>query len=375
MKAPRTSASRRLTSTPSFETPALTMRALHVLLATSVITGATLGAPSSAHGQQQPPAGTSVAPSAGGREQAKRLFDEGLELEKKSDFAGALAKYARAEQITVTPGLRFHKGYCLEMTGKLLAAIDDYEAADTMAVAQNKPEVHAAVTVRLEPLRVRLPHIAIRLATPAKDANVHLDGVAVAPDLLEGKSFKLDPGEHSVTANAPGFQPFKRKVLVQESVTTTVDVSLDRLTRPRPVAAGGVPAASSSPSLSDSAAAPPERPRAQRSAVLPIATTAGAVILAGAGVASFLVAGGAASDADQDCPAKMSCEDERSRVRTFDALALGAFVGAAGLGVLSVVLWATRSPAETAWLRLLPSASRARLVATPQSMGIEGTFQ
>jgi hypothetical protein len=337
------------------------MRKLRALLVSRIVSLAlvsvtTAGLPALAHAQ---PADARATP---GKEQAKKLFEEGVELEKKGDYVGALAKYKDAEQITVTPGLRFHTGYCLEMSGKLAAALEVYDAADKLAREQNKQDVHAAVTARIDPLRARVPQIAIRLATPAKDGEVQLDGVAVAPAMLEGKSFRIDPGEHTVTAHAPGYKSFSRRVQVPENVTTTVDVSLDRASPAAPIAAA--PDADAKGTFTE----PPAEPRPQRSLALPIATTAGAVVLAGAGLAMFFVADGAQADGQRDCAAKVTCDDERSRVRTFDALALGGFIGAAGLGVLSVILWTSKGS---------DSRAAASLVVkpTPGTLSIAATFR
>ena len=331
-----------------------------ITLAASVcLFGAGATASTVAHAQ---PAGA----SAPGKEHAKRLFEEGVELEKKRDFAGALAKYKEAEQITVTAGLRFHTGYCLEMTNKLVAALDTYEAADKLARDQNKQEVHAAVTARLDPLRARVPQLALHLATPANGAEVLLDGVAVGAPLLDGKSFRVEPGEHVVTARAAGFKAFTRKVQVPESVTTNVDVSLER-TSAAPVA--GAPAAP--PAQGAPAIAPVSEPLAEaphRSRAAPIAATAGAVVLAGTGIALFLVAGSAQSTAESECLTRTTCDDRRSKIRTFDTLALGAFASAAALGVVSVVLWTSKAPERGA------ASSRARVAATPTSVSLEGSF-
>jgi hypothetical protein len=322
-------------------------------------------------------AGTTYAEaqSVPGKEYAKKLFEEGAELEKKADYAGALAKYKEAEQITATPGLRFHKGYCLEMTGKLAAALEEYESADKMARDQNKQEVHAAVVARLDPLRGRVPQIAIRLATPAKDADVQLDGVVVGAPLLDGKAFRLDPGEHTVTARAVGYRPFSRKVQVPENITTTVDVSLERAATIGPVGAptpapspAPAPTPSGEPTAQPPVIEPPSEAGRSRSLGLPIATTAGAVVLAGVGVAMFLVAGSAQSDAQAQCPSQLNCDSEQTKVRTFDALALTGFIGAAGLGVLSVLLWTSKAPTSQA------SRPSARVVATPNALGVAGTF-
>ena len=307
--------------------------------------------------------------AAPGKEHAKRLFEEGLELEKKGDFAAALTKYKEAEQITVTPGLRFHTGYCLEMTGKLVAALDTYESADKLARDQNKQDVRTAITTRLDPLRARVPQLALRLATPASGAEVQLDGVAVGAPLLDGKSFRIEAGEHLVTARAAGFNSFARKVQVPEAQKTTVDISLERATTGAPAAA---PLAASPSSQATPASAavsePPAEPSGRRSRALPIATTAGAVVLAGTGIALFLAAGSAQSKAQSDCLVRTSCDDRRPKIRTFDALALGSFIGAAGLGVMSVVLWTSNAPDHDA------AASGAWLVASPGSVAVTGAF-
>ena len=53
-------------------------------------------------------------------------------------------------------------------------------------------EKNTAVAARLDPLRPRVPLIAIRLTPPVKDAEVQLDGVGIAAPLLDGKAFRLD---------------------------------------------------------------------------------------------------------------------------------------------------------------------------------------
>ena len=55
-------------------------------------------------------------------------------------------------------------------------------------------------------------------------------------------------------------------------------------------------------------------------------------MLLGGGIASFLVAGHDASSGRSECAASSSCSPPRTAIRTFDAVALGAWIGAAGLG-------------------------------------------
>lgn len=314
-------------------------------------------------------AGGWIAPAyaqAPGKEVAKRLFEEGVELEKKSDFAGALAKYKEAEAITVTPGLRFHKGYCLESLGKLTAAVDEYELAGKLAQAQGKADVHAAVAARLDPLRARVPQLSIKVSTPgAKDLVVSLDTSEVGAGLVGGKPFRIDPGEHDVRARATGYENFVKHVQVPEGQTTVVEVVL----KPKagsaaatPVAAAPLPA--TAPTTGSAPEADPDQPgpdlTPHRSLAAPIATTVGAVVLLGAGVTFFVLGGSAQTDGEKACAAKLDCDDDRTKVRTFDALALGTLIGGTALAVTSIVLWAAGGKSSSsAWVTARPSMSGA----------------
>jgi hypothetical protein len=57
-----------------------------------------------------------------------------------------------------------------------------------------------------------------------------------------------------------------------------------------------------------------------------------------------LLAGSSHDDAQTQCATRTSpCDDLKQSVRTWDALAVGAWLGAAALGAFAVVLW-TKSP-------------------------------
>lgn len=276
---------------------------------------------------------------------ARRLFDEGKELEDKGEFGAALGKYKEAEASFATAGVVFHKGFCLEMTGKLREALDAYDKALAAAKTENKPAVEKATLARLEPLQARVPSIVVK-ATKIDGLTVQLDGAPLDKGQLDGKPLRVDAGPHEITATAPGHRSFAKQVRSQEGGSITVDVALERA--PQNVE-------------------PPREQGRTPSYAVPLATTIGAVILATGGVVTFVLAGSAASDAEADCPTKVSCDDEQKKVRTFDAVALGAFTGAAALGTISVVLWTTRGSSSSA-------AAKTRLVASPTTFGLTGSF-
>jgi hypothetical protein len=303
-----------------------------------------------------------TSPSPAQDDGARRAFDEGVLLEKKSDYAAALLKFRESAAIKPTLGNRFHAAYCLEMTGKLANALEQYEAVEKAAREQQKTDVGAQTRARLEPLRARVPQIAVRIVSTrpggvaeegagVSELEVFLDETTIAPALLDGRSFRVDPGAHAIVARAPGYHTFRKELTLAEGSSAAVDVALV----PMPVAPAPPPSSNAEP------APPPGETRR----TLAIATAGGAIVLAGLGVAAFVVAGGKQSDAEAACPTRVSCEREQAGVRAFDTLALASFVGAAGLAALSVVLFV--SPSR-------PRAPAASVTARGSWVGVEGRF-
>ena len=275
-----------------------------------------------------------------GKEVAKRLFEEGVELEKKNDCAGALAKYREASQITVTAGLKFHEGYCLEMMGKLVDALAAYEKSIDLARQQNKAEVEKATAVRADALRRRVPQISIKVTLP-NSAEVLLDGNPIGPALVDGRPFRIDSGEHVIVAHAPGYKELTRRVTAIEGATSPVELALEKSGTLTP---GPMPL--------------PDRDETTRDYTLPIVATAGSVTLVAGGILSFVVAGSSADNAKSDCAQQVTCDTPKGTIRTFDALAISGVLAGAGVGVLAVVLW-THGP---------------KVRASASSVRFEGTF-
>jgi hypothetical protein len=320
-----------------------------------------------------------------GKDVAKKLFEEGAALEKKSDYAGALAKYREAQQITMTAGLRFHEAYCLEKSGKLASAADAYESTIKLSRKEGKADVEAAAKARLDPLAPRVPMLSVRLTSPpAADATeVKLDGTALAALLLDGKPFRVDPGEHTVTARAEGYAPFTKTFEAVERGAPLVRIELEKAGGAAAGAtavaggaagAGGGPAAttparSGEPGAAGLDVAPPDEPPRGRSLLVPIVATAGAAVFLAGGVVSYVVAGSAASDANDACPTRLSCDDEQTKVRTLDAFALGGFIGAVGFGAIAVVTWTSGAKSSSR-----SAAPRVQVVASPSRVGLAGSF-
>jgi hypothetical protein len=248
------------------------------------------------------------------------------------------------------------------MTSKLTAAAETYESAIKVARDQGKVDIEKTAQGRLDALKPRIPMLAVRVARPPADLEVKLDGARLAPLLLDGKPFRVDPGEHTVTASASGWAPFSKTLRAEELSAPAIEIVLER--SPGAAAPSKKP---EPPGESKGYDEPPPGAPARRSRLVPIAATAGAIVFAGGGVVSFLLAGSAQSDAKSTCPTQKSCDSEQSKVRVLDTLALGGFIAGAGLGVLAIVAWSSSGTSAA-------SAPRARVVATPSSVGVVGSF-
>lgn len=262
------------------------------------------------------------AASAEDADAARRAFEEGTALEKRGDYEAALVRFRESAAQRPTAGNRFHVGYCLEMTGKLAAALVEYDAVTELARDQKKPDILAATTTRLDGLRPRVPRLSLKAKLPP-GGEVLVDGNLVT-DLAT--PLTVDPGAHIVTADAPEYEGFKKTVDLPEKSNVTVEVVFTKLViaeaKPAPVA-------------------PPPPPPDHTAA---IAATAGAVLLVGGGIASFLVAGSAKNDGEAQCAALAApaCDANQTKVRAFDALALGGWIAGAGLGAVAVWLWSSK---------------------------------
>ncbi len=91
-------------------------------------------------------------------------------------------------------------------------------------------------------------------------------------------------------------------------------------------------------------------------------------MLAAGGVLAFVLAGNAVNSGEQQCAGQRgSCDSEKSTVRAWDFTAAGAWIGAAGVGTLAVLLWMQPQTPEA-------EGTHATLVVGPTSAAVWGRF-
>jgi hypothetical protein len=255
---------------------------------------------------------------------ARVLFHEAKRDEDAGHWLDARNKLAQVLLVRDTAGVRYHLALCDEQLGHLRAALDGFLLAQSKAEADQVHDVLRLVSSRLTELRERIPRLRFVFPPDAPHATVTVDGADGAPALGHDELL-VDPGEHRIDAVDRG-RTFSTRVFVVMREHRTVQVRF----------APSAPASPSAPSA-------PHRTGA-------VLTTVGSVAFAAAGLVSFVVAGRIRDDAVGECAQRLtSCDDLKTRVRLWDSLALGAWVGAGTLGVVSIVLWTRpNAPGELA---------------------------
>ena len=319
-----------------------------------------------------------AAPSEVEVRAARQLFVDAEKDEDAGRWAEALDKLRRVAQVKLTAGIHYHVALCEEHLGHLAAALDEYTSAEGQARAENAQDVLRLVGKRIGDLGPRVPRLTIRLVPDVGDAVVTLDGASVSHAVL-GTPLPVDPGEHRIEASAPNRPALGQSVTVRERDVTAIDLELPEPPPPRPAPARVAPPAAELP------AAPPPLPPPAETLPAPagpsrtgaLLATVGAVVLAGGGVGAFVAAGNAHTQAVNQCAQTVStsadaCSSQKNGVHVWDWTAAGAWLGAAAVGTLAVVLWTSTGAAPST--SASSTSASSQLFVGPGSVVLEGRF-
>lgn len=244
-----------------------------LVLATISIATAAAAAPASAQEESTRASGT-----------AQALFDDAKTLVTQGRWAEACPKLAQSQQLEPRATTLFRLGECYEHVGKTASARNAYLSAAAGAAAAGQTKRADFARERAKSLEPSIPQLVISVYQ--KDATVFRDGERV-DHAAWGSKIPVDPGDHVVSAEAPGKQSFVANVSVQAATTTVVTVPA------MPALAQGGAAPEPSPMPSTTTTAAPGGPAADTSknAPRPNADNPGlrrlGIIMAGAGVVAL----------------------------------------------------------------------------------------
>jgi hypothetical protein len=171
---------------------------------------------------------------------ATDLFDRGVKLMADGKCLDgpvdapkcieALDAFRRAYQIyPAALGALRNAAYCEKGLGMVASASRDFREVARKAPLDPKPERQAwAEYARKEAdeLAPRIPRLEVRVPDAPAGTKVLLDGAPLA-EAAWGTRLDVDPGDHSVHAEAPGRVTFEVRVAVAEKESKQVTVVLD----------------------------------------------------------------------------------------------------------------------------------------------------
>lgn len=155
-----------------------------------------LASPGAAHAQ------------AGDSAHAEALFNTAMQLSAARVYDQACPKFAESKRLAPGVGVSLHLADCYEKLGRKASAWHEFKEAEKLALARHdkRSDVAAAHAAALEPQLNRLTIAAPPTEGAAGAASVLLDDEPVSAGDL-GKGLAVDPGDHTVTVNAPGQPP------------------------------------------------------------------------------------------------------------------------------------------------------------------------
>jgi hypothetical protein len=152
---------------------------------------------------------------------AQTLFDEAKKLVAEDNYAAACVKFEESQKLDPGMGTLFNLADCFEHVGKTASAWGAFLDVAAQASAQNQKERADVASSRAQALAPKLARLTINVTvggTSPSAIRVQRDSVDVGPGQW-GSNVPIDPGEHTITALAPGKKSWRTTVVVAPGVS------------------------------------------------------------------------------------------------------------------------------------------------------------
>jgi len=275
---------------------------------------------------------------------AREEFRRGLSLEAAGKYEEALEVYKAVALVKSTPQVRYHIAFCQETIGDWVDAVGSYRLALADANDAKVKDVAKESEAAIAKLEPKIPTLTITRGDGAEAAKVVLDGTELGPASI-GTAIQMNRGAHTVEASAPGHEPSRQEVKLDEGSKESVALTL-KVIPDAPVQAGSSPIGGGGD----------EPVKKGPSALVPIGATAVAL-----GVASLAVSGAffglrqsainklnAACGPDkQQCPADLQATATHGKLyANVSTATFAAGAAAVGLGGVLLIVEASKPKAK-----------------------------
>ena len=168
---------------------------------------------------------------------AEVLFEEGRRLMELERYAEACAKFRESQRLDAAAGTLMNLGRCYAKQGRTASAWTAYRQAAALARAGGQDNRERVARREIEALEREFARVRIT-ASPevrALGPRATLDGVELGRELWD-VAMPVDPGEHQVVVEAPGFQAWRLKFSVSPREVEAIEITeLKRLPQVKPI--------------------------------------------------------------------------------------------------------------------------------------------
>jgi hypothetical protein len=306
-------------------------------------------------------------PSETDKSLAQSLFEQGKQLMDTGKFSQACPKLQESQRLDPGGGTLLNLALCHEQEGKIASAWTEFKEALSMARRDARQERIDAAEEHIAALEPKLPRLTLTVPNASPGEDLQLDANAIG-SAAWGGPLSIDPGEHEVTATAPGKKRWSTKLTIAVAEKRSLAVpDLEAET----VAPAPPPAAAKPAELV--ASTPPAAHQSARSGSA-AGWIVGAAGIVGIGVGSYfgLQAFSKRSDSNKLCPTDATCQGDGAKYNDQAYTAawisdVGFGVGIVGLGVGTYLLLSGGSSEEKP-----PQASGSRTRVTADVAALPG---
>jgi len=142
---------------------------------------------------------------------AQSLFDDGRKLMAQKRFADACPRLERSYKLDPAAGTLLNLAVCHEAIGKTATAWNEFRDSVALARRENRPDRLRFAQKHIKALEGRICNLTVRETVHEPGLAWKIDGANVGSESL-GIALPIDPGVHTVEAEAPGKRPWKTTV-------------------------------------------------------------------------------------------------------------------------------------------------------------------
>jgi hypothetical protein len=143
------------------------------------------------------------------------LFREAYQLRQEGKDDAACKKFQESARLDAMAGTLFNLAECRANQGKTATAAGWYHKAAILAENQGDKDLLEKAKHHAQELDAELSYLTIRVEHPVPGIVIRRDDDIVGPAQFNDV-LPLDPGEHTITAAAPGYQPLSLVVRIGE---------------------------------------------------------------------------------------------------------------------------------------------------------------